>query len=179
MLDVIRNCGINWGSVADWMMVVATMAAFIVALLLFLATRRQIQMLVAESDQKMAARVVAWVHGIATAERRDSQRAVVGAVATVRLILHNGGEEPVYDLVGKVLLPGYKDGDFHKPMLPPDGKDRQIDLPMETNDPEVATVAYYPNAARVDIRWRDAAERQWHRDADGRLKRVTADRVSS
>lgn len=165
---------IQWGTAADWAMVIGTVGAFVAAILLLFTQRKELAMVREDSDRRLAARVVVWVQSIGVAQvRNPDTQEVVGGVATIRLVLHNGGEEPVYDLNGRLSLPGYTPEDFHKVMLPPDGKDRTPSVSMQTDNPEIAQTLWYPNAVSVDIHWRDAADRQWHRGTDGRLERIS------
>jgi hypothetical protein len=163
--DLIRRCGVNWGSAADWTVAIATVAAFLAALLLYLNQRTQLAMLREDLERRLAARVVVWSKRVTTYRANDETR------SRVLLELHNGGEEPAFDLDIAVSLPGYETREFRRHVLPPDDTTETF-VDLAVVNPQVEGTEWRPIAVTIHAEWRDGKNRHWRRRADGTLEQI-------
>lgn len=157
---LVLTAGISWGSVPEWVGGIGAAAA-----LWFLGqqwrrdagVRRETA---AQTERAQASLVSAWVGDSLT--QADLAAAGIDGTAGLRLVLRNGSKEPVYDALA--INPATGQPARQYPVVPP-----EFDIDLEVAVPE-APSALNPFVP-VEVRFRDAAGRRWHRDRHGMLKR--------
>jgi hypothetical protein len=150
---------LDYGNVPTWVVALAAVIGARFAYRAHALARRREQRFDVEQRWAQAVRVGAWLGDITV-------NGTNWPVAETGFIVRNASELPIYDLtVWASLGPVLHRRSWTVANVPP-GEDAQAQLPEEVRSGRVGH-GYSP---RPVIAFRDTAGRQWHRDADGRLR---------
>lgn len=162
MLDLIRECGIDWGAVAQGVAAIGTVALFAAA---FIGIKGEIRdRKVREEDRirEQARHVSAWPLNF----EKD------GAVGRLDVKIHNGSGEPVWDLRVIPVAPHLLEiQPYEAKIYPPDSKIENLSVHPG------ADRSHLPDALDADsfdlhVEFQDARGIRWIRETNGSLTRV-------
>jgi hypothetical protein len=159
---------VQWGDVATWVGGSATAIALLLTYGLLRITRREQRTLQIEKRQAQARLISAWSSGI--------ERVSDGPIHAVTVILQNSSDEPVYGMRAAVGSQwqarngaiSYAELGLDYILPPKARQERAISLELPRT---MATAA--ESSLPVELLFRDAAGRYWHRDRYGELTQIT------
>ena len=159
---------VQWGDVATWVGGAATAVALVLTWALLLITRREQRGRDEEQRQAQAHRVSGW------SDR--SERVGDTAMHAITVSVQNASNEPVYGVRAAVGAAWFGDRIPYQELtlryvLPPkSGKQETVELQLRRS-----AAGDYESSPPVELIFRDAAGRYWHRHRNGGLSEITKD----
>lgn len=161
---VTASAEVQWGDVASWVGGGATAIALLLTYALLRITRGEQRDLQSEKHQAQARLISAWSGQI---------QQVTGDIHDVTCTLQNSSDEPIYGMraaVGnhwRAENIRYAELDLEYIMPPKSCRDKttSLELPRTTAESSESSLP-------VELLFRDAAGRYWHRDRYGGLTRI-------